>query len=766
MSYHLLNKDAVYARIQESGNLPTLPEILVKLLEACEDQTTPLPDIASLISKDPVLSFKVLQLVNSAYYGLRQIFTGVEQAVIYLGADSIRNVAITTSIQQVFEHKRFEQVKQFSLGRFWWHSLMCATLAKRIAIKTRFGNYDEAYLSGLLHDMGRLVLVSTFPKEHECILLETEDVRNMVWAETQLIGIGHDEVGAWVVEKWKLNSLMTEAIKYHHGSLEQIKESFPLVKIVFLSNLLCEENPGEIGGKDAAKLLLNLTEADVEEIVDGATEEVTDIAESLGIKACPPVSDEALQTENEQSIKEREAASVEEEERDTAVTACSGNVRACPEIITAQSELTSRIKSITLLSSFLENLIKAGEVESVIEAFEQCMAVLFDIEKVIFFLPDKNGVVLKGTTSAANILQYMSRGLILPVQRSTSRIIKTYLDVETSNLTATDADANIIDKQLLSALKSATVLLIPIVAEAKSIGIILLALPDSLPALSKSDRKVLQVLVRQVGLCLHLEQVKAKQAEEIEAQRRAAISMTAKKFAHEINNPLGILGNYLTSLRLKINQEESLGEEFKIIDEELNRISAMVNQLNFFSQSAYGSTDLVDVNEVLTNIVKIFKSSLPAVPQITVSLVLDPVLPQIQTSQDSLKQIMLNLLKNASEAMETGGRIEVRTRKVAQDGNGKEKEEVEIVVRDNGPGVPDSVKENLFKPFHSTKEQGGHVGLGLSIVHRAVKDLGGSISCKSLQAKGTSFSIHLPAGRALNSKNKKAYATKAQNSFG
>lgn len=743
MSSHLTNKDTVYAKIQESGNLPTLPEILIKLLEACEDESTPLADIACLISKDPVLSFKVLQLVNSAYYGIRKKFTTIDQAVVYLGANSIRNIATTTSIHQVFDSHRLKCIKQFSLSGFWWHSLLCATLAKRIAVRTRYGNHDEAYLSGLLHDIGRLVLISTFPKEHECILLETEDVQNMVWAETQLIGVDHGEVGAWVVEKWKLNSLMGEAIKYHHESLDHIGESFPLVKIVYLSNLLCGDRPAETERAEAAELLFDLVESDVLEIIQGATEEVTGIAESLGINARPLPSCETNRKMNDRKKEDEESIPEANEKKPALSTVNVEKVPFASEDTKAQKALVSRIKSVTLLSLFLDNLINAGEVGSVVDAFEQCLRVLFDIEKVLFFLPDKDGVLLRGKTSSSNALQQMSLGLALPIQRSSSLIVKTYLEMKPSTVTDGNTITNFIDKQLLSVLKSKTILLIPITAEKKPIGIILLGLPDSMSVFPHSDRKILDVLVRQIGLCLHLESIKARQAEEVEIQRMAAISMTAKKFAHEVNNPLGILSNYLTALKIKLPEEKNLQEEFNVIYEELNRISTMVNQLDFFSQPAFSVSALIDVNSVIGNIVRLLKSSLFTETGVMVSFIADPLLPQIKTSQDVLKQIIINLLKNASEAMAKGGHVEVRTRMIVRNRDDMKRDGVEIIIKDNGPGLPDLVRENLFKPFTSTKGN-GHAGLGLSIVSKAVKDIGGSISCKSEQSKGTSFTVYLP----------------------
>ncbi len=174
----MISKDNTFSLIQESGNLPTLPAILIKLLAACDDEDTPMAEIAAIISKDPVVSCKVLQLVNSAFYSFRYSFNSIEQAVVYLGANTIKNLAVTMSVHQVFARKNLANLKKFNINVFWYHSLMCATLARRIAQKIGFINIDEAYLAGLLHDIGRLILISTFPAEHETILAKTKDPQN------------------------------------------------------------------------------------------------------------------------------------------------------------------------------------------------------------------------------------------------------------------------------------------------------------------------------------------------------------------------------------------------------------------------------------------------------------------------------------------------------------------------------------------------------------------------------------------------------------
>ncbi|MGB3211004.1 MAG: HDOD domain-containing protein [Desulforhopalus sp.] len=728
----MISKDKAYSLIQKSGNLPTLPSILLKLLAACDNDDTPLSEVATIISKDPVLSFKVLQLVNSAYYGFRYSFNGIEQAVVYLGANTIKNVAVTMSVHQVFERKRFKNIKNFNNSVFWYHSLMCATLAKRIAQKTNFTNIDEAYLSGLLHDIGRLILITTFPEEHETILTKTEDRKNTLWAESQLLGVTHCEAGAWLMEKWQLNPMMADAIRYHHEPLDKVQEAFPLVKIIYLANFLNENIDDSEKKYEISNLLMGLNENDVQDIIEGAEEEVEQIARDLEIKVQPPPPQKPPQPP-------------------PAVQSAS-----CPNIdnnankddLALQDALTSRIKSASLLSSFLENLVQAGDTEGIIFACEQAMSVLFNIEKVLFFLTENDDILLRGRTSPANSLHQASRGLTLPLQKNASLIVRTCQGRSMAYLREDQPTESLADEQTLTILGCSTVLLVPLITEKMAMGVILLGLSKSLSSMAENDCQLVQVIAQQVGLCLRLERMKKQKAAELEAERVDAISKTARKIAHEINNPLGIISNYIASIKLKLTADDDLQGELTIINEELQRISSMIGGVNMFSKPPGFSFSLTDVNAAIEDIIHIVNSAFFTAPETAVSFLPDTHLPPIRTSKDAIKQILINLLKNASEAMDSDGSISVKTRWSEPDTtyvNGA----IEIVVADTGPGLPASVKANLYQPVITTKE-GDHSGLGLSIVYNTVKDLGGTISCISSPAEGTSFSIFLPQSAESN----------------
>lgn len=727
------SKDRAYSLIKKSGNLPTLPAILLKLLAACDNDETPMSEIAAIISKDPVLSFKVLQLVNSAYYGFRYSFQGIDQAVVYLGANTIKNIAVTMSVHQVFERKRFKKIKQFNTSIFWYHSLMCATLAKRIARKTGYGNLDEAYLTGLLHDMGSLVLLATFPEEHQQILENTEGHNSTLWAETQLLGINHCEAGSLLVENWQMGSMMADAIRYHHEPLEQIKGAFPLVKIVYAAaSLLNKNSDSGIEYESIVELLGELPLSDLEEITAGATEEVEQIAASMEIEIIKPSQANEAKT-NEQSEK---------------ISTETSRIIKSPDDISdeevLQEALTSRIKNVSLLTGFLENLAMAGDIEGIMMACEQAMSLLFNIDKVIFFLKDTENILLEGRTSQQNSLRQSSQGLNLTMEENSSLIVKTHQSMGINWLSAENSTENLADRQLLTILGCRKILLLPLLANKEPAGVILLGLPQEQGALASDDHKLLKVVAQQVGICLELERMKEQKAADLNAERMSAISMTTKKIAHEINNPLGIISNYLASIKLRLTDDEKIQQELSIVDEEIHRISSMISQMDLFSQDSTNNFELTDVNATIHDIVQLQKAAHFATSGFQLRFFPDETLQPIVTCKNSIKQILINLVKNATEAMKSSGRVRVTTRAAEKSPTGYPMTKgIEIEVRDSGPGLPDSVAASLYSPFVTTKRN-GHSGLGLSIVHKAVTDLAGTISHTSSPVDGTCFTIFLP----------------------
>lgn len=719
------SKDQIYARLQRSKNLPSLPQVLLKVIETCDKDDMHLSELSQIIIKDPSISSRVLNLVNSAYFGLNNTFSSLDQAVVYLGAETIKNISITASVQQVFSKLR--KIEQFSMSRFWWVSFTSAIYAKRIARQIAYANVEEAYLAGLLHDLGELLLWMNFSEECEMVqtLVESK-AANQCRAEEEQIGINHCEAGAWLVRQWKLNSFIADTVLYHHSSLEQVKGAFPLVKLVYLAEKCCQVRDDDFEAVyDAGDELFGLRAEQVDEIRAGVEEEIKEVAESLDIKVKSP--------------------SVRSDEQEVEPTEHDFN-------------LLHQVKNYSLLNGFLENLVQAESRNAIFKAIEQALNILFDVETIFFFLHDFEQQKLYGCSSTLNRYADQLQNLALSAEQGTSLLVKSMLERH-SITSLQDADQHLdslADSQLLDAVGGKGMLYVPMVAKNRSVGVIVIGLSDS-PGndlATKSESELLQLLANQAAISLYLDEVKRKQAEAIQAARLDTASMAAAKVVHEVNNPLGIIRNYLKILEMKLPEKDSLTNELTILDEEISRISTIMQKLDTFSTPVKFCFELTDMNSLLSDLLSIFSKSVFYSSRLQVHFTPDPDLPAIMTDEGAIKQIVINLIKNAAEAMDDGGNVYVKTSSSYTDEltkirkTGENNDYIELTLRDDGPGLPETIQSQLFEPFTSTKGK-GHSGLGLSIVSSLVTELKGAVKCTSEKENGTFFTITLPINQSL-----------------
>ena len=366
---------------------------------------------------------------------------------------------------------------------------------------------------------------------------------------------------------------------------------------------------------------------------------------------------------------------------------------------------------------------------------------------MLFLLPNSKDILLQGRVSETNPYREMSEGLTIPIRGSSSQIFAAYQSGRMRYITQTDENITPADRQTISVMKCPKIALVPLHIDAEPVGIILIGIPFLYTSEATEEHRLLQSLAHQIGAFLHIERMKAKKAAELEAERMAAISLAAKKFAHEVNNPLGIIMNYLGSLQIKLPENTDVQHVIDIINQEIERISTMVNQLDLFSQPAGQDVRPIHLNEVLEDIVQLVKDSFFNDGGVRIYFEPCRSLPPLKTSRNGIKQIVINLLKNSFEAMAEGGKINIVTRLKEKNLQNGMQDSVQILISDDGPGLPPSVKENLFKPFVTTKE-GNHSGLGLSIVYKTVHNLGGEIQLSRETSPGTLFTLTFPLGRS------------------
>ena len=222
------------------------------------------------------------------------------------------------------------------------------------------------------------------------------------------------------------------------------------------------------------------------------------------------------------------------------------------------------------------------------------------------------------------------------------------------------------------------------------------------------------------------------------------LNRRAQEIAHEANNPLNIINNYLLSLGQKLAEQPAgvdsgIQEELNIVREEVERTSQILMRLKDLKHDTIETQPGVNINDEIQNLATLYKSSIFLLKSLQCQLNLDPEMSRSAIGRNQFKQILTNLLKNAAEAMANGGSITISS---TANVNVNGKDFAEILIEDSGPGIPESVLKDLFTPITSTKGN-GHSGLGLSITKNLVKDAKGTISCRS-NDNGTIFQILLP----------------------
>jgi putative nucleotidyltransferase with HDIG domain len=241
-------------------NMPSLSITVAKVLEVVKNPQVTAKDLNKVISLDPVLMGRVLKLVNSAYYGLSNKVTSVVTAIIMLGINTIKNLALSTAVLANVKNK--DRFKALNIDGFWRHSIGTGAAAKLIAGK--FGvptnMREEYFIGGLLHDIGKIPLNDVFADEYLKVI-RMADMRKVQLSdmENEVLGINHTEVGRMIAEKWKLSSETFDCILNHHDPGTAQKENFNLVASVYMANSYCNLNEiGFSGNRYSGKMNMSI----------------------------------------------------------------------------------------------------------------------------------------------------------------------------------------------------------------------------------------------------------------------------------------------------------------------------------------------------------------------------------------------------------------------------------------------------------------------------------------------------------------------------
>jgi len=235
-----LNRDRYLKKIKAYiVKMPSLTTTLVKVLETCNDPLASANDLKRVISLDPVLTGRVLRLLNSAYFSLDKPVSSLTRAIIMLGVNTVKNLALSFTILCNLNGRSSCQL--FTIDDFWRHSLCVGVVAKSMAVVKGLpvAGQEEYFVAGLLHDLGKLPLYMQLPTEYYRVCENIHGDQNALYQnEAKFLGVDHGAVGNLIAEKWHLGSTLVESISYHHNPCDGSDKNREFVSTVELANQL------------------------------------------------------------------------------------------------------------------------------------------------------------------------------------------------------------------------------------------------------------------------------------------------------------------------------------------------------------------------------------------------------------------------------------------------------------------------------------------------------------------------------------------------
>jgi len=362
------------------ARLPAMPQILIKLIEHLQADDLGMQELAALVSKDAGMTGKILGVANSsAYHRASSRSVGLEQSLVALGTDMIKTLVISESVFQTFNN--FPHSGSTDLRSFWKHSLTAAVIARDLAKRMEYAHVEEAYLAGLLHNVGRLALLATAPKEYAFNFTARDD-EDLCAVEQRTLQITHSEAGAWLIERWHLDSFLADSVLYHHEPSSRLENAHPLIRIVRLAHLMSTHAADDAVIAESMALC-GLVQDDVDAVYAAAARQVDKAAAHLGI----------------------DLAGADDIPTPPAY--------APPPPDPVQQRLSEEVRNLVLVSEVGQTFARQQGESGLLESMTRSARILFDFDNTVILLENPTGHALVGAPTSACPVGFSSRMTVL-----------------------------------------------------------------------------------------------------------------------------------------------------------------------------------------------------------------------------------------------------------------------------------------------------------------------------------------------------------------
>ena len=210
-----MGKITIVKLLEKIKEMPPLPQSVTQILEISKSTKSSAQDLAKVFERDPALAANILKIANSSSYGFTRKISTMTHAIVCLGLDTVKSIALTSSTQEMLNN----EIPAYDLekGMLLQHSITCATCARIIAQRIGYKDCEEAYTAGLLLDIGKVILSRFAEDQFNQIIEKTKDNKTPFnIAEQEVLGFDHPRIGGRIIKKWNLPPILIEAVQYHH----------------------------------------------------------------------------------------------------------------------------------------------------------------------------------------------------------------------------------------------------------------------------------------------------------------------------------------------------------------------------------------------------------------------------------------------------------------------------------------------------------------------------------------------------------------------
>jgi len=747
--------------LQQLDSLPTLPAIAIRLLSLTGNAEAKIQEVTSLLAADQSLTSKVLSLVQSAATGLKHPVTTVQQAVVMLGFDALRNLILSVKVFEAFNpaqalERHDGDASPFKREEFWKHSLAVATAAELLAPRCKAKvSASDAFVCGLLHDIGKVAFDSVMPKSFgrviEVAMLTRGDVAEV---ERRIIGLDHALAGKRLAEAWNLPAVITQAIWLHGTSplAAQAGANSAVVLLVGLADLLARRQHIGFSGNylypyETAQYAqaLGILEKDIVGVTAQLTDSLEKKARAIGL----------YDVESRQLYLE-------------SIANANAELGRVNQTLTMQNrKLALRSQCFELMTKFYQQIVPAATPAQLLIEAGNVSHQFFDSHRLVMFSQDPEQevgeVVTFDPTHAAQDSFLMNMPRYGGDQR-VGRAGQNFTRPATPQL-------DWLFERVQGFLGTRNCWFMPLLCGQEPVGGIVWVAKDQANAMT--GLADLMLVSQSWGMTLRTAQVREQQTilteslaaanrelgtlqtQLVRAKSLASLGEMAAGAAHEMNNPLAVVCGRAQLLAAKLS-DAGLKADASLIAAQGDRLSQIITDMMDFARPAAPKFGAVDVSRVVEEAVQLASERLgvvAAAPAIKIEIA--PQLPAVKADGKLLRSAMAEVLLNALQATKaaetqlgrTGGEVLLQVRHEPLDNN------LIIQVTDRGTGMNEDVMKNAFSPFFSAKSAGRNRGMGLAKALRWLESHGGTIRLDSALGAGTTAVMILPlremAGQAV-----------------